>query len=176
MPLSRQQKDSLIADYAGGLAEAQHAFVLGFQGISVPKVTELRARVRAQGGRYIVVKNSLALRVIGEKPLGQLKDRFQGPTAVAFTSGDPVALAKALTDFAKDAPAIEFKGALLEGRAMDGSAVREIASLPGRKELIAKLLFLLQAPITRFVRVLAAVPQQFVTVIDQIRIEKEKQG
>ena len=65
---------------------------------------------------------------------------------------------------------------MLEGRALDGSAVRDIASLPGRKELISKLLFLLQAPVTRFVRVLAAVPQQFVTVIDQIRIEKEKQG
>lgn len=176
MALSRQQKDALLADYESGLALTQHAFVLGFEGISVPQITELRARVRALGGRYIVVKNTLALRVIGEKPLGQLREQFQGPTAVAFTSGDPVALAKVLTEFAKGAPAIQFKGALLEGQALDGSAVRDIASLPGRTELIGKLLFLLQAPVTRFVRVLAAVPQQFVAVLDQIRIQKEKQG
>jgi large subunit ribosomal protein L10 len=176
MPLSRQDKDQMLAEYAAGLAEAPHAFLLGFQGISVPQVTALRARVRAQGGQYIVVKNSLALRAIGGKPLEQLREQFSGETAVAFTGGDPVGLAKALTDFAKDAPAIQFKGALLEGRALAGSSVKEIASLPTREQLIAKLLFLLQAPVTRLVRVLAAVPQSFVSVLDQISKQKDQQG
>ncbi|QQR73592.1 MAG: 50S ribosomal protein L10 [Holophagales bacterium] len=176
MPLTRQDKDQMLADYAGGLADTQHAFLLGFQGISVPQVTALRARIRAQGGRYIVVKNTLALRAIGGKPLDQLRSQFTGATAVAYTDKDPVALAKALTEFAKDAPSIQFKGALLEGRAVEASAVKEIASLPSREELIAKILFLLQAPIVRLARVLAAVPQSFVAVLDQIRIQKDPQG
>jgi large subunit ribosomal protein L10 len=176
MSLSRQDKDQMLAEYTGGLAEAPHAFLLGYQGISVPQVTALRARIRAQGGRYIVVKNTLALRAIGGKPLDQLREQFNGATAVAFTDGDPVGLAKALTDFAKDVPAIQFKGALLEGRAVDGSAIKEIALLPSREQLIAKLLFLLQAPISRLVRVLAAVPQSFVSVLDQIRVQKDQQG
>lgn len=176
MPLTREQKNELLAGYTAGLAEAPHAFLLGFQGISVVKDTELRSRIRAQGGRYEVVKNTLALRAIGGKPLEQLSEQFTGPTAVAYTSGDPVGLAKVLTDFAKDAPVIQFKGALLEGRALEGSAVKEIAGLPSREELIAKLLFLLQAPITRLVRVLAAVPQQFVSVLDQVRVLKEQKS
>ncbi len=176
MPLTRQDKDQMLEDYAGGLAETRHAFLLGFQGISVPQVTALRARIRAQGGRYIVVKNTLALRAIGGKPLDQLRSQFTGATAVAYTDKDPVALAKALTEFAKDAPSIQFKGALLEGRAVEASAVKEIASLPSREELIAKILFLLQAPIVRLARVLAAVPQSFVAVLDQIRIQKDPQG
>ena len=98
------------------------------------------------------------------------------PKARVGRGVDTRALAKALTDFAKDSPVIQFKGALVEGRAVDGAAIKEIAALPSREQLIAKLLFLLQAPIVRFVRVLAAVPQSFVTVIDQIRIQKDQQG
>jgi len=94
---------------------------------------------------------------------------------VVFSGKDPVALAKALTDFAKDVPAIKFKGGLVEGRAVPAEQIKEIAALPSRDELIAKLLFLLQSPITRFARVLAAVPQSFVAVLDQVRIKREEQ-
>ena len=146
---------------------------MGYQGIKVPQVTALREKVRQSGGQYVVVKNTLALRAIDGVALAALKDQFVGPTAVAFTDKDPVTLAKALTDFAKDVPAIQFKGGVVEGRAIGGDQVKEIAALPSREELIAKLLFLVQSPITRFVRVLAAVPQSFVVVLDQIRQQKE---
>jgi large subunit ribosomal protein L10 len=95
---------------------------------------------------------------------------------VVFTDGDPVSLAKALTDFAKDVPAIQFKGGLVEGRTIAADQIKDIAALPSREELIAKLLFLLQSPITSFVRVLAAVPQSFVMVLDQIRQQKDGGG
>jgi len=176
MALTRIQKEELLAGYAAGLGDLQHAFLIGYQGISVPQVTELRRRVRAEGGKYIVVKNSLAVRAVAGKALGQLSAQLSGPTAIAYGAADPVALARVLSDFAKDAPAIKFKGALLEGRALAGTAVKEIASLPSRQELLAKLVFLLQSPITRFVRVLAALPQQFVATLDQIRQKKENQG
>ena len=174
MPLSRADKQELLTQYEEGLAAAPSAFLLGFQGISVPQVTELRAKIRDSGGHYLVVKNTLALRAIQGKAMGGLQELFAGPTAVVFGDGDPVALAKVLTDFAKGVPAIEFKGGLVDGQQVAAGEIKEIAELPSRSELIAKLLFLLQSPITRFVRGLAAIPQQFVSVLDQVRAQKEK--
>jgi large subunit ribosomal protein L10 len=173
MALTRADKEQLLALYEEGLKGASHAFVISYQGIKVPQVTALRERVRQSGGQYVVVKNTLALRAIDGAALQALEDQFVGPTAVAFTDKDPVSLAKALTDFAKDVPAIQFKGGVVEGRAIGADQVKDIAALPSREELIAKLLFLMQSPITRFVRVLAAVPQSFVLVLDQIRQQKE---
>ncbi len=174
MALSRADKEQMLAEYEQGIKTAQHAFVMGYQGITVPQVTELRNRVRASGGECVVVKNTLALRAIDSKALAQLKEHFVGPTAVVFSQKDPVALAKALTDSVKDMPALQFKAGLVEGRAIPADQIRDIASLPSREELIAKLLFLLQSPITRFARVLAAVPQSFVMVLDQVRKKKEE--
>ncbi len=174
MPLSKTDKQEVVASYQEGLAQAPHAFLLGYKGISVPDVTELRTRIRAGGGDYVVVKNRLALLAVEGKPLSELKELFQGPTAVAFTDSDPVALAKVLTEFAKGVPAIEFKGGLVEGRGVAGDQIKEIAALPSREELIAKLLFLLQSPITRFVRGLAALPQALVSALDQVRAKREE--
>lgn len=176
MALTRNDKEQLLSEYQGGLAQAPHAFVLGFQGITVPQVTELRNRVRQSGGEYVVVKNTLALRAIDSKALEALKAQFVGPTAVVYSLKDPVAVAKALTDYAKDVPALQFKGGLVEGRAIAADQIKDIASLPSREELITKLLFLMQSPVTRFVRVLAAVPQSFVMVLDQVRMKKEEQA
>ena len=148
--------------------------LLDYQGITVPQVTELRKRVRQSGGEYVVVKNTIALRAIDSQALDQLKEHFVGPTAVAFSLTDPVGVAKALTDYAKDVPAIKLKAGLVEGRAIAADQIKEIASLPSREGLIAKLLFLMQSPVTRFVRVLAAVPQSFVVVLDQVRKKKEE--
>jgi large subunit ribosomal protein L10 len=176
MALTRIQKEQLLAQYTEGIKAAPHAFLLDYQGITVPQVTALREKVRASGGQYLVVKNTLALRAIDGAELAALKEHFVGPTAVVWSGTDPVGLAKALTDFAKDVPAIKLKAGLVEGRAVPAEQIKEIAALPGREELIAKLLFLLQSPITRFARVLAAVPQQFVAVLDQIRITKDEQA
>ncbi len=175
MALSRARKVEILESYGKGLATATHAFLLGYKGATVPQVTDLRARVRSKGGKYLVVKNTLALRAIEGGALAALESHFTGPTAVVY-GDDPVALAKTLNDFVKDVPAFEFKTALVDGQTVAAAQIKEIATLPTREELIAKLLFLLQSPVTRFVRVLAAVPQQFVGVLDQIRVQKEKQG
>lgn len=176
MALTRAQKDELIDKYQSGLAEAPHAFLLKYQGISVPQDTELRAKVRESGGSYLVVKNTLALRAVDGKALGELKEHFTGPTAVAFTDGDVVALAKTLTQFAKDVPVLEFKAGLVNHQAVAGEQVKEIASLPSRDELIAKLLFLLQSPVTRLARGLAAITRDFAVVLEQIRKQREQQA
>ncbi len=174
MALTRNDKEQILADYEGGFAKAQHVFLVDYQGITVPQVTELRNRVRQGGGEYVVVKNTIALRAIDSQALEQLKDHFVGPTAAVFSLTDPVAVAKALTDYAKDVPAIKLKAGLVEGRAIGADQIKDIASLPSREALIAKLLYLLQSPVTRFARVLAAVPQSFVMVLDQVRIKKEE--
>lgn len=173
MPLSRQQKEQLVESYQEGLAAAPHVFLISYKGISVPQVTELRRRIRDVGGTYAVVKNRLVLRAIDGKALEHLKAEFEGPTAVAFSNDDPVSLAKTLTEYAKEVPALEFKTSLVEGHPIEAAEVKEIASLPSREELTAKLVFLLQSPITNFVRTLGALPRQFVVVLDQIRQQKE---
>lgn len=176
MALSRSQKQDLIQLYENGLALAPHAFLVSYQGISVPQDTELRRRIRTSGGEYLVVKNTLALRAIEGKALEALKEQFRGPIAVAYIHDDPVALAKTLTDFVKEVPKIEFRGGVVEGRAIGADQVQDIARLPSREELLAKLLFLLQSPITRLARGLAAIPQQMVVALDQIAKQKAEQG
>ncbi len=174
MPLTRTTKEEILGGYEEAMASAEHAFVIGFKGITVNQVNDLRSKVRKSGGQYVVIKNTLARRAVAGKPLEQVKEHFTGPTAVAYSLEDPVALAKVLTDFAKDAPVIEFKGGLVEGRPIAASQVKEIASLPGRQELLAKLLFLMQSPIQRFVRALAASgPQRLAIVLDQVAKKKE---
>ncbi|MGE0640322.1 MAG: 50S ribosomal protein L10 [Thermoanaerobaculia bacterium] len=173
MPLSRATKVEILGNYEGELSSAQHAFVIGFKGITVNQATELRSRVRKSGGQYVVIKNTLARKAVSGKALEQVKEHFTGPTAIVFGASDPVGLAKVLTEFAKETPALEFKGGLVEGRPIAAEQVQEIAALPGRQELIAKLLFLLQSPITRFVRVLAASgPQRLAIVLDQVAKKK----
>ena len=174
MPLTRNTKEQILGGYEEAMASAEHAFVIGFKGITVNQVNDLRSKVRKSGGQYVVIKNTLARRAVAGKPLEQGKEHVTGPTAVAYSLADPVALAKVLTDFAKDAPVIEFKGGLVEGRPIAASQVKEIASLPGRQELLAKLVFLMQSPIQRFVRVLAASgPQRLAIVLDQVAKKKE---
>src|ERR1044072_5331894 len=165
MALTRTQKQELIDRYEGGLATAPHAFLITYQGIKVNDVTELRARIRAAGGSYEVVKNPLALRAIDGKPLSALSSTFNGPLAVGYTDRDAVAAAQALTELAKTVPQIVFRGGT-------GDEVEQIAKLPSREDLIAKLLFLLQSPISRFVRTLAAIPRDFVVVLDQVATQK----
>jgi large subunit ribosomal protein L10 len=176
MPLSRSQKEQMLAEYEEGVVHAPHAFLVGYQGISVPKVTELRQRIRESGGSYVVVKNRLVLRAIEGKALEQLRDQFSGPIAIAYSDSEPVALAKVLADFQKEAPAIELRGGLLNGQRVAGDQIKEIANLPSREQLITKLLFLLQSPITRLARTLAAVPRDLVLVLEQVRQQREAQG
>ena len=177
MAISRQTKEALVQQYGEGIASSPHAFLLGFDGITVSQVDDLRNRIRDNGGHYTVVKNRLALLAIEGTALGDLADHFTGPTGVAFSPDDPVGLAKALTGFAKENPKIVFKAGVVDGQAVDVAEIDAIASLPSREELVAKLVFLLQSPITRFARSMNAITQQFVTVVDQVAKQKaESEG
>ncbi len=172
MPMTREQKQDLLESYREDVASAPNIFLINAQGITVPQITELRHKVRESGATYVVVKNRIALRAIEGAALEGLKEQFVGPTAVAYGE-DPVALAKTLTEFSKDIGTFEFKGGLVDGQPISAEQVSAIADLPSREELIAKLLYLLQSPVTRIVRTLAAIPRDFVLVMEQIRTQKE---
>lgn len=172
MALTRETKAELLAGYRSDMAAAPHAFLVGFSGITVGQVDDLRRRVRTAGGRYSVVKNRIARLAFEDSGLGVLSDHLVGPTAIAYSDDDPVGLARTLTEFAEDVPVLEFKAGLVDGQQVSAEAIREIANLPSREALVAKLLFLLQSPVARLVRGLGDVTPQFLRALNQVASQK----
>jgi large subunit ribosomal protein L10 len=171
---TREQKAAEVSELTEQIGKASNAFLIDFKGITVPQVTELRKQVRQANSGYVVVKNTLALIALKDSPIINMKEQFTGPTAIAFNATDAVVLAKALTKFAKDVPAVHFKGALLNGQVVPASEIQNIANLPSREELVAKLLYLLLSPIRGLVTVLQANIRNLAVVLDQVAKQKEQ--
>jgi large subunit ribosomal protein L10 len=172
--MNRTEKQELIEELHKEFAASPHLVLVDFRGLDVPSVTEFRRKVKASGSCYRVVKNSLALRAAKGTALEKLEDRFEGTTGVAYNGTDPVALAKVLTDFAKDHPQLAVKAGVVAGdQVLDAAGVRTLSTMPGLAELRAQLLGLLQAPAGRLVRLLATPATQLARVM-KAHQEKEE--
>jgi large subunit ribosomal protein L10 len=147
--------------------KAQNIFVTGFEKLTVQQDFELRKTVRGAGGNYRVIKNNLAEKAAEGTRAEELMRNLAGMTSLAYTAKDAVALAKALTGYAKANPTFTFKAGMVEGRVIDVKSIQALATLPSREEILAKVLFLIQASAQRLVTVLNGVGRNLAVVIDQ---------
>lgn len=175
--MNRNEKTELAQSLKDKFSRAQVAIFADYKGLSSTQADDLRRQLRAQKGEVKVLKNNIARLITKDGSMGEqakgLMDEVVGPTLVAFGYEDPAATAKVLHKFAQGNEAFVLKDSLMGQKRIDVSGVEELANLPSKEVLVAKLLGTLNAPISNFVGVLAAVPRGLVTVLDAIAKKKE---
>src|SRR3954453_11634517 len=167
MAVTRAKKIGQVEKLSKDLGSVSHMVVATYTKMTVAQDFELRKALRGAGAKYQVVKNTLAEKAAkGTKVEGALKD-LAGVTSIAYTTGDPVAMAKVLTKIAKDTPEFTFKVGVIEGRVITIKEIEALATMPSKEELMSKLLFLINAPAQRLATAINAVPRNLAVVIDQ---------
>ena len=165
---TREQKQKDLEALSQQFQAATAGMLVGFNKLTVAKDQELRRQLREAGARYSVVKNTLARKAAEGTPFEQAADHFKGVTALALAEGDPVQLSKAISKFVKDNPEVfTFKAGVVQGRVVALREVEAIATLPSKEELIAKIMFLINAQAQRLATVIGAVPRNLAVVVRQ---------
>ena len=172
MSLNLEQKQAVVAEIAAKVKSAQAIVLAEYRGITVGDMTQLRAKARAANVYLRVLKNTLAKRAVAETSFAGLSDKMVGPLAYGI-SEDPVAVAKVLSDFAKANDKFVIKGGAMANFVMSGKDINNLATMPSRDELIAKLMGTMQAPIAKFVQTLNEVPAKFVRTLAAVRDQKQ---
>ena len=173
MALSKSKKNEKVKALAAELETSTSAIIGTFTGLTAAKDFELRKTIRAAGGRYHVVKNKLAAKSAQGTKVEKALQGLKGVSSVAYTSGDPVALAKALSTWVKDNAEFTFKLGIVDGKVINVSEIQSLATLPGKEELFSKLLFLINAPATRLATVINATGRNVAVVVNQA-VEQNK--
>lgn len=174
--MNRADKERVVEELRSKLIESDVAVFTRFTGLKVSELGELRRGLKKISVDYHVVKNTLLRRAMEGTDVVLLKDHIRGPLAVAMGKGDIVPLAKALTEYIKDHPKLEIEVGVAGGRVLVADEIQKAATLPAREELVAKLMFLLQAPVGRLLSVMKEIPAKLVRTLDEIRKLKESQG
>ena len=164
---SKKQKDDEIEYLKGEFSDATNVVVVQFKGLTVEQDTELRGKIRESGSKYRVVKNRLAKIAAKSTPAEELAASFEGSTAIAYNGGDPVSLAKALSAYSKANPIFQFKAGMVDGRVVEMSTLAEIAALPSHGELLAKLMYVINAPAQRIALGINAVGRNMAVALNQ---------
>jgi large subunit ribosomal protein L10 len=172
----RSDKEKDLAFLRGEFGEVNNIFLAGFAKMTVSQDFQLRKTVKEAGGEYKVVKNNLAQIASEGLSSAPLFDKLAGMTSIAYTKGDVVALAKALAGYAKTNPVFVFKAGLVEGRVVDVKSINELATLPSKEEIYAKLLWCIQAPAQQLVTAMNGVGRNLAVVVDQGVKENKFQG
>ncbi len=171
--MNRNSKEQVVAELAEKLAAAKAAYLADYRGINVEQANTLRGELLKTGVEYRVVKNTLLKLAIKGTDNECLSDHLNGPTALTIVNDDPVAPAKVLSEFAKRIDKFELKCGVLEGKLLSINEIKALAELPSREVLLAKMLGSMNAPVSNFVGVLAAVNRSLVQVLAAIRDQKE---
>lgn len=171
--MRKAQKEELVAHFEQLLQEGRHLILSGYRGLDVKEMIQLRRAISGAGGQLRVVKKSLFRRALGEGDRSGLAQYMEGPVAVTFVSGDPTAVLKEMQTFARAHEELEFKGGWLDDELLDGEQLAELASLPPREEILARLVATLSVPLTELVGVLQAVPRDFVLTLDALAKQRE---
>ena len=172
--MNRAEKKNLVSQLNKTFKENSSILLVKFAKVNVPDETELRREIAQTGSRYQVVKNRLALLAAKDTSLAEIQEHFEGPTAIVYTAGDPVALAKTLKQFIKSHPAVAFKAGLVEGKCVSSEEVLNLAEIPSRTELLSKLLFLLNSPLTTLASALQSPVRGLTSVLRQLEEKKRE--
>ena len=176
MAVTKAKKIEQVEQLAGELKSVKNGFVAEFGKLTVANDDELRRAIRGTGAKYRVVKNTLAERAAKGTAFEAVVKSLEGRTSIAYTSGDPIALAKALTKYAKDNPELKFRAGVVEGQVISAKDVVALATMPSKEELYSKLLFLMSAPATRLATLVNTLGRNLAVVLNQGVEQKKFQG
>jgi len=175
--VTKAKKTQTVEDLRTALLNSKMTVISDYQGTTVSELTTLRRDIQGAGGEFTVAKNTLVRLAVKDQGYSKILDEFLvGPTAVVYTDGDPVPVAKAMTEFVKKAKKTSIRGGILEGKKITEDDIKSIASLPSKEVLISKMLGSLNAPAQNIVYALSGVSRNLVCVLEAIRKQKEAQG
>ena len=170
--MSKTERQATVETLTEDLRESPNLYVTDFSGLNVLRMTEFRRRLRAAGVRYIVVKNTLAVRALAANRLAGLDEHFAGPTGLVLAGKDPLVAAKVLTDFAREFEKPTVKAGLLDGKTVTPEQIKQLASLPPREVLLGQLAGYMQAPVAQFVGAMNGLMYQMVGALEALRSQR----